>query len=53
MQTGGGMGMPPMGGMGGMGGVTGAAKPKPQYKIFVPQAQTQTGDGGQTGGAQQ
>jgi hypothetical protein len=53
------MGMPPIGGMGGMGGMggngggMGAAKPKPQYKIFVPQAQTQTGDGGQTGGAQQ
>jgi len=40
--------------MGGMGGGMGAAKPKPQYKIFVPQAQTQSsGDGGQAGGAQQ
>ena len=35
-----------MGG-GGMGGaMPGAAKPKPQYKIFVPQAQNSSGDGG-------
>jgi len=31
-------GMPPMG-----GGMGGASKPKPQYKIFVPQASSENG----------
>ena len=41
------------GGMaGGMPGMPGAPKPKPQYKIFVPQAQS-SGEGGAGGGAAQ
>ena len=45
--------MPPMGGgMAGMPGMPGVAKPKPQYKIFVPQTQS-SGEGGAGGGVAQ